>query len=384
MTSFGRGILSDWFLNEELTFLNHGAFGAVPRRVFRAQEKWRREIEAQPVMFLNQVLDPELKKLAERLSNFVGAPPGELVFTCNTTEAISSVAHSIIRSPNDEVLLTDQTHEGVANIFRYLCGRVGAQVKRVALPWPVRSETEIIDAFEPHLTGGVRLVVLDHVTSKQSVVMPLKALVQACQRADCSVIVDGAHAPGMLDLEVSEIGADWYVGNCHKWLLAPKGAAFLVAKDDSSQGIHPATISTSYGKGFWSEFAWTGTRDPSAWLSIGDALDFWSQVGGKVGRDYMCNLADWAGEQLASDWRTERGAISDMTGAMAAVRLPDNSVLEAAGPDTLHDWLLRVHKIEVPIFFHGGSLWLRISTHLYNDESDVSRLSQALLQYDGR
>ena len=120
MASFGRGILQDWFLNEELTFLNHGAFGAVPKRVFWAQEKWRRELEAQPVMFLNQVLDPELKKLAERLSNFVGASPGQLVFTCNTTEAISGVAHSIIRSPDDEVLLTDQTHEGVANIFLHL------------------------------------------------------------------------------------------------------------------------------------------------------------------------------------------------------------------------------------------------------------------------
>jgi len=384
MASFGRGILQDWFLNEELTFLNHGAFGAVPRRVFWAQEKWRRELEAQPVMFLNQVLDPELKKLAERLSNFVGASPGQLVFTCNTTEAISGVAHSIIRSPDDEVLLTDQTHEGVANIFLHLCGRVGARVNRVALPWPVRSATEILDAFEPYLTGSTRLVVLDHVSSKQSVVMPLKALVRACQRVGSSVIVDGAHAPGMLDLEVSEIGADWYVGNCHKWLLAPKGAAFLVAAADKSRATHPATISTSYGRGFWNEFSWTGTRDPSAWLSIGDALDFWSQVGGKAGRDYMCSLADWAGEQLASDWHTERGAVSDMTGAMVAVRLPENSVLEAAGPETLHDWLLRVHKIEVPIFIHGGSLWLRISTHLYNDESDVFRLSQALLQYDGR
>ncbi len=383
MASFGRGILQDWFLSDQLAFLNHGAFGAVPRRVFAAQEKWRRELETQPVMFLNQVLDQELRKVAGRLCKFVGAKPSQLVLTCNTTEAISGVAHSIIQSPSDEVLLTDQTHEGVANIFSHLCGRVGAPVSRVTLPWPVGSSAEIINAFEPYLTRNVRIVVLDHVSSKQSVVMPLKALVRACRRHGILVIVDGAHAPGMLDLEVSTIGADWYIGNCHKWLLAPKGAAFIVAKPDKCRVTHPAVISSSFGRGFWSRFAWTGTRDPSAWLSIGTALDFWSGVGEKAGREYMCGLADWAGEQLVSDWRTERGATSDMTGAMTTVRLPQNPTLKAAGPEMLHDWLLRVHKIEVPIFVLGDSLWLRISTHLYNDESDVLRLSRALLKYDG-
>ena len=381
MASFGREILQDWFFNENLTFLNHGAFGAVPRQVFAAQEKWRRELEAQPVQFLNQILDPELRKVAERLSNFVGASPEQLVLTCNTTEAISGVAHSMIRSSDDGVLITNQTHEGVANIFSHLCGRVGAQTKRLILPWPVASDSEIIEAFEPHLKQNIRIVVLDHVSSKESVVMPLKALVRACHRRGILVIVDGAHAPGMLDLKVSEIGADWYVGNCHKWLLAPKGAAFLAVGSGKTEVTHPAVISTSFGRGFWSEFAWTGTRDPSAWLSIGAALDFWAAVGEKKGRDYMCNLADWAGDQLASDWRTERGAVSGMTGAMATVRLPNNSALKGAKPDTLHDWLLSVHKIEVPIFFIEGSLWLRISTHLYNDESDVLRLSRALLEY---
>ncbi|MEE2694526.1 MAG: aminotransferase class V-fold PLP-dependent enzyme [Pseudomonadota bacterium] len=384
MAAFGRGILRHWFLNEQFTFLDHGAFGAVPREIFEAQEKWRRELETQPVAFLNQTLDPRLRNVAKRLCKFVGAPPGQLVLAGNTSEAISGVAHSIIQYPDDQVLLTDQTHDGVANIFSHLCARAGAQVKRVKLPWPVRSATQILDAFEPHLTGSIRLVVLDHVSSKQSVVMPLKVLVSACQRRGILVIVDGAHGPGMLDLDVSKIGADWYVGSCHKWLLAPKGAAFLVAGSDKYRVTHPAVISTSFRRGFWSRFAWTGTRDPSAWLSIGDTLDFWSRVGRKAGRDYMCSLADWAGEQLASDWRTERGAISEMTGAMTTVRLPQKSAFQGAGPEALHDWLLRTHKIEVPVFLLGGALWVRISTHLYNDESDVLRLSRAVLRCDDR
>ena len=252
MSSFGRELLPEWFLDNELTFLNHGAYGAVPRQVFAAQEQWRQKLERQPVEFMDETLGPELKKVGDQLSGHIGASSGHLVFACNTSEAISGIAHSLTWAPGDEVLVTDQVHSGVFNIFSHLCGQSGADLRTVALPWPVSSERQIIDAVKPHLNERVRLAVFDHVSSKHSIVMPLKTLVNMCHAAGIDVLVDGAHAPGMLDLQTSEIGADWYIGNCHKWLLAPRGSAFLVTLPEKQMVTHPAVIFDNF---------WTGLLD---------------------------------------------------------------------------------------------------------------------------
>jgi isopenicillin-N epimerase len=381
MGSFGRQILPEWFFGTELTFLNHGAYGAVPRLVFAAQEHWRQKLERQPVEFIDEVLSSELTIAGDQLSRHIGASSGHLAFACNTSEAISGVAHSLTWAPGDEVLVTDHTHSGVFNIFSYLCSRAGAKLRKVVLPWPVNSVCQIIDAIKPYLSERVRLAVFDHVSSRHSVVMPLKRLVSMCHARGISVLVDGAHAPGMLKLQTSEIGADWYVGNCHKWLLAPRGSAFLVTQPEKQLMTHPAVISTTFGQSFWSEFAWTGTRDPSSWLSVPAALEFWRGLGVREGRRYMCSLADWAGDQLVSDWGTERGAAGNLTGAMITVRAPEKQSSKSLTPKVLHDWLLREHNIEVPVYSFDDSLWLRISVHVYNNEADIMQLSQALRQY---
>jgi len=381
MSSFGSEILSEWFFDKELTFLNHAAYGAVPRQVFAAQERWRQKLERQPVEFMDDVLASELKKVGDQLSRHIGASAGQLAFACNTSEAITGIARSLKWAPGDEVIVTDQIHSGVFNIFSHLCGRAGANLKTAVLPWPVSSVSQVIDAVKPYLNERVRLAVFDHVSSKRSVVMPVKTLVNMCHAQGIAVLVDGAQAPGMLDLRTSEIGADWYIGNCHKWLLAPRGSAFLVTLPDKQMVTHPAVISTTLGQGFWSEFAWTGTRDPSSWLSVSAALEFWRGLGVKEGRRYMCSLADWAGDQLVSDWGTERGAGSNLTGAMITVRAPQNKPLKSRDANILHGWLLREHNIEIPVFSFDDALWLRISVHLYNNEADIMELSRALRQY---
>lgn len=378
MVEFGRKILSEWYLDRSVTFLNHAAYGAVPKEVFAAQDGWRKKLERQPVEFINSTLGWELKAVGRRLSHHIGASPGQLVFACNVSEAVSSIARSINWVAGDEILITDQTQLGISNIFSYLCARTGATLRNVVLPYPVHSESQIVDSVKPFLTERLRLAVFDHVSSKHSVVMPIRALVDICRDRGISVLVDGAHGPGMLQLEISELGADWYVGNCHKWLLAPKGSAFLVVSPDKQPGVHPATISTTYGQGFWDEFSWTGTRDPSPWLSISAALDFWVTLGVEEGRNYIVSLADWAGEQLASDWKTERGASSELTGAIVTVRVPQNRSGSKQTASALHDFLLAEHQIEVPIFNLNDALWVRISAHVYNEETDIMRLSRAL------
>ena len=201
---FGRKIFSEWYFDASLTFLNHAAYGAVPKEVFAVQDEWRKQIERQPVEFMDLVLGRELKTASIRLSHHVGASPGELVFASNVSEAVNAVARSINWMAGDEILITDQTHLGISNIFSYLCSRTGATLRKVALPYPVNSDLQIIDSVKPFLTKRVRLAVFDHVSSKHSVIMPVKALTKICHERGILVLVDGAHAPGMLVVWLSQ------------------------------------------------------------------------------------------------------------------------------------------------------------------------------------
>lgn len=376
--AFGRALLNEWLIEKNLTFLNHGSFGAVPRAVLAAQTDWRVQLERQPVHFFNEILGPELRAAADRLTHFVGAPPGSLVFVANSTEGINAVSHSLSLVPGDEVLVTDQAYKGTINALRYDCERAGAKLKIVHLPWPTIDEKQVLDTVDGALSDRVRLVALDHISSQNAVMMPVKKLVEICRARAIPVLVDGAHAPGMIALDIADVGATWYVGNGHKWLCAPKGCALLSVSGDNRPALHPAVISTAYGEGFWEEFGWTGTRDPTSWLSVTAAIDFWQELGVHAARAYMSDLANWAGDELAARWGTERGASSELTAAMVAVRVPGNRSADQDTAYRLHEHLLREHQIEVLVFPIDDALWVRISTQVYNCEADVAHLASAL------
>ena len=238
----------------------------------------------------------------------------------------------------DEVVLADHAYPAVMNAARHLASGAGAKVRLARVPFAPQSPAEVTAAFEAALTPRTRLAVVDHVTSPTGLIFPVKEIVRLSRRRGIKVLVDGAHAPGMLDLDIPALGADWYTGNLHKWLCAPKGSAFLWASKAGQRGLHPAVISNNYGKGFLEEFDWCGTKDPSPWLSVTAALDFHKRLGGAKLRRRNRALALAMGTRLARAWGAELAPAS-MLGSMAALALPLKG--RELGGGRLHDALRR-------------------------------------------
>jgi isopenicillin-N epimerase len=365
----------EWLLGPDVAFLNHGSFGATPRAVLAEQERWRAAMERHPTHFMSEELPPALRAAVARLAGFVGARAEDLVFVENATAGCNTVLRSLSFAPGDEILVTDHGYAAVRKAAEYAAARAGARVVEAAVPFPIEDAAQVVAAVAARVGPRTRLAIFDHITSPTAIIFPLRELIELCRAAGVAVLIDGAHAPGMLSLDVPSFGADWYTGNCHKWLMAPKGSAFLWAAPDRQAETHPLVISHGYGQGFAAEFAWVGTRDPSAWLSVPAAIDFHARLGGARLRERNTALAREEATLLAHAWQTERGAPDALTGSMAAVRLP---LRDPATPERaleLRRALFDDHRIEVPVTAFAGALWARISAHAYNRPEDYARLA---------
>ena len=377
MTEYGRALRRLWGLEEGMVFLNHGAYGATPRELFERQNEWRLRMEAQPPRFFMNELPGLVREAAAALAEFAGAIPERTVLLENTTSGINAVLRSLRFTPGDRIVTTDHVYGAVRNTLRFVAGRSGAEVVEVPVPMPLRAAFEVTDAIEPALDERTRLVVVDHVASPSALVFPIADIVRRCRARGVPVLVDGAHAPGLVDLDVGGIGADWYVGNVHKWLCAPKGAAFLTAGEGAAE-IHPTTISHAFGQGFAPEFGKIGTRDPSPWLCIPDAIALHRRLGGRALRERNAALARSAGSALAAALDSELGGPTSSFGAMVTVRLPCalDATWENAG--RIRDRLWQDHRVEVLVGAVGGCLWLRLSVFAYNEKADFEGLPEAV------
>jgi isopenicillin-N epimerase len=365
----------EWLLDPEVAFLNHGSFGATPRAVLAEQDRWRARMERRPTHFMDRELPPALRAAAARLAAFVGARAEDLVFVENATAGCNTVLRSLSFAPGDEILVTDHGYPAVRKAAEYVAARAGACVVEAAVPFPLADAAQVVAAVSSRLGPRTRLAIFDHITSPTAVIFPVRELTALCRAAGVPVLIDGAHAPGMLSLDVPSLGADWYAGNCHKWLMAPKGSAFLWTAPERQADTHPLVISHGFGQGFTAEFDWVGTRDPSAWLSIPAAIDFHERLGGARLRERNAALAREQAMMLARAWQTERGAADALTGSMAAVRLPLHEPATAERALELRRNLFDDHRIEVPVTAFAGALWARISAHAYNRPEDYARLA---------
>jgi isopenicillin-N epimerase len=365
----------EWLLDPEVAFLNHGSFGATPRAVLAEQERWRARMERRPTHFMDRELPPALRAAASRLAAFVDARAEDLVFVENATAGCNAVLRSLSFAPSDEILVTDHGYPAVRKAAEYVAGRVGACVVEAAVPFPLADAAQVVAAVSSRLGPRTRLAIFDHITSPTAIIFPASELTALCRAAGVPVLIDGAHAPGMLSLDVPSIGADWYTGNCHKWLMAPKGSAFLWTAPERQADTHPLVISHGFGQGFTAEFDWIGTRDPTAWLSVPVAIDFHEGLGGARLRERNAVLAREQAMMLARTWATERGAPDALTASMAAVRLPPHEPATAERALELRRKLFDDHRIEVPVTAFAGALWTRISAHAYNRPADYARLA---------
>ncbi len=383
---FGVALRPLWGLDPQVIFLNHGSFGATPKVVLQAQNHWRERLEAQPVRFMEEVLPQALRAAAAELANWVGAKPENLVFVENATSGINAVLRSLDFQGGDEIAFTNHTYPAVRQTIQWVSQRTGSLAVEAQIPFPIAGPEEILTAFEAILTPKTRLAVVDHISSPTALIYPLPELISLCHERGIPVLVDGAHAPGVLPLQLEALGADWYVGNAHKWLFAPKGCAFLWVAPHHQAHTHPTVISHGFGQGFTAEFDWVGTRDPSAWLAISAALEFIRGLGVDSIRCHNHTLLLQARQLLLERLGGIPPAPETLLGFMATLPLP--APWQEWQPDLplpvrarqLHDALWQTYRIEVPIIPFGGQLWLRISAQVYNHLAEYEQLARALEQ----
>jgi isopenicillin-N epimerase len=386
-----------WALDPQITLLNHGAFGACPRAVLELQQRLRAEMEREPVGFFLRRVQPLLDESRRTLAALVGADPADLVFVRNATTGINSVLRSLEFQPGDELLVTDHGYNACRNAVRYVAQRSGARVVVASLPLSVESPRQVVDAVIARVTGRTRLAVIDHVTSPTAVVFPIQELVRQLHERNVDTLVDGAHAPGMIPLDLGRIGAAYYAGNCHKWLCAPKGAGFLHVRPDRQREIQPAVISHGFNTPrpgytrFQDAFDWPGTDDPTPWLCVGEAIRFLESLtgGGMEGLMQRNHQLVLEGRRtLCEALDLSPTCPEEMIGSIAAFCLPDDTdaaaALDASTAITpTHRWqlaLLDRFGIQVPVYHWPAAprKLLRISAQAYNSPAQYEQLAAAL------
>lgn len=384
-----------WLLDPEIIFLNHGAFGACPRRVLEFQSEWRARLERQPMQFLVRELETHLDSAREALARFVGAETDDLVFVPNATAGVNTVLRSLVFQPGDELLVTDHEYNASRNALNFVAERSGARVVVAKMPFPLRHAEEIVATVLECVTPRTRLALLDHVTSQTGIILPVERLIGELNQRGVDTLVDGAHAPGMIPLNLTQLGAAYYTGNCHKWLCAPKGAALLHVRRDKQKLIRPLTIShgansarTDHSR-FLLEFGWQGTGDPSACLSVPEAIRFigsllpggWPEV---MARNRALALA--ARTILCAGLGISEPCPEEFIGSLAAVPIPDAAKDALPGLPfneyPLQDVLRTKHQIEVPVIAWPAppKRLLRVSAQLYNSLPQYELLARTLVR----
>jgi isopenicillin-N epimerase len=383
---FGHGLLPNWRLEPEVLYLNHGGYGAPALTVSRAADEWRQRTEANPTRFFEETLGPEIRRNADLLGAYLKAKGQDLVFVDNVTAGVNAVLRSLVLIPGDEIVATSHLYQSSRRTLEFVCERAGARLVLADLPYPVRSQGEIVAGVMGALSPRTRLVMLDHVTANTALHLPVETLAQRCSERGVPVMVDGTHGPGNVAVNLEELGAAgvrWYVGSGHHWLGAAFGCAFLWVHPDRQGLVRPTAISTRFGEGFTEAFDWPGAKDFGAWLSMAEALRLQETYGAARIRRYTHGLAADAAELLRERWRTPQGAPPAMFTAMASVALPTQSPATESAALLLRRQLRDEHRIEVTVTPFAGRLWVRLSAYLYNEIGDYERLADAVAAVSG-
>lgn len=373
-----------FLLDPKTTYLNHGSYGACPRPVFAAYRRWQRRLEVQPEAFMEPAaLSRRFMKVRHDLAAEIGANPEDIVNVMNATAGLNVIARSLPLEPGDEILTTDHEYAALEKTWTFVAARTGAVIRQVTVPLPLTSEAAFTDAVLSEITQRTRVLFLSHVTSPTALVLPVARVIARARTLGILTVIDGAHAPGLVPLNLEALGADFYVGNCHKWLLSPKGAGFLHARRECQQLLEPAVISHGWTataetpgpfgqSAFVDRFQWQGTQDPAAWLSVPSALQFrqdhdWATVVQRCARlvretaSHMSQMTGLA-PLSSSDFSTRQ---------MVSIPIPD------VDPAALRS-ALKKRGIEIPVFRWGGRCLIRLSVQGYNDSADMKKLIDAL------
>jgi len=373
--------------------LNHGSFGACPEVVLERQRELRRQMEARPVQFLMRQMPELLDAARGRVAETIGAEPQDLVFVSNATAGVNAVLRSLRFRGDDEILVTNHGYNACTNVARYVAECCGARVVVAEIPVPVESPEQVVDTVMSRVTARTRIALLDHISSPSAFVFPIERLVREMQQRGIETLIDGAHAPGMIALDLRRIGATYYTGNCHKWLCAPRGAGFLYVRRDRQEAIVPPVISHGYNRPrpgysrFQDLFDWPGTTDPTPWLCVAAAIEFLEGLlpGGLAALTARNHLYALAAQALLVRELSARPLCPPaMLGSMAAVELAADPDPPAGFVDQhrLNQELFEKFCIEVPVYFFPAAprVVLRVSAQAYNEPGHYQRLVAAVRQ----
>lgn len=376
-TPEGRAALGLFQLSSDLIHLNHGSYGAVPKAVRDEQDRWRALIESDATGFFKYQLPGELRRLAGIAAQRFGGKPGDWVFCENATAAVNSVLSSFGLRDGDEIVTTSHAYGAVMKAMRIWAARFGARVVVADIPIIVEREEQIAQAIAQSFSKRTKLLVVDHITSATAMIFPVAQIVQAAHARGIAVLVDGAHVPGHLPLDVEAIGADWYTGNAHKWLFAPKGCGLLWTVPERQAQTLPAVLSHGAPDGYTQAFDWIGTRDMTSWLSFEAAARFHDSLGGESLMARNRDLALNASRMLADELGMVVTAPASMRGAMACLtQRPSPIGNESAASFIMH--LRECCGAILPAYILEDAFCIRISAQIYNAMPDYEALSRAI------
>jgi isopenicillin-N epimerase len=379
-------MLKDQFLlDQQVIFLNHGSFGACPRPVFNVYQAWQHKLETQPVQFLGVELDNLLRKSRQVLGEYVHTLPENLVYIPNATYGVNLIARSIHLAQGDEVLTTNHEYGACNFAWDFICRKTSAVYHQQPIGLPVISSDEIVEQFWQGVTPRTRVIFLSHITSPTSLTMPVEQICRRARAAGILTLIDGAHAPGQIPLDLSTLQADFYTGNCHKWMLSPKGAGFLYASPEVQQLVEPLVVSWGYQNRitnprespFIDLLQWSGTHDPAAALSVPAAIEF-------------MNANRWVDVQLSCHNLLKNGLerMSELTGLTPLYPLESNLYHQMGTIPIplvrdlaeLKRCLYADYRIEIPVIDWNGHHYLRLSVQGYNSAQDVDALINAMAE----
>jgi len=379
LPGFGRAIRSSWGIDWQRLTVNHGSYGATPLPVLAAQDDWRARMEAQPTIFMQTVLPSALRDAAQTLAAFLGAQSQDLAFIDNATTGANAVLNSLDWQAGDEIVLTSHGYNAVKQTVLHLGRRFGVTIVEADIPFPQPDDAIIVANIARAVGPRTKLVIVDHITSPSALILPVAAIIAAVRERGVPVLVDGAHGPALLPIDLTALDADWYTGNCHKWLMAPKGSAFLWVNPRRSEVLHPTVISHGYDQGFIAEFDWTGTRDPSAYLSVPAAIDFHRAHGGPELMARNARLGWDAADYLAGRFGTTLAAAPHQQAAMVLVGLPITGAVDKDRMLALRERIMAL-GCDAAVNALANQGWLRISAAAYNDMDDFEQLGDLLLR----
>src|SRR5215813_10523190 len=375
---FGHSMRDYWMLDPEITYLNHGTVGAPPKRVLEVQQRLRDEIERQPSRFLLREISPKgvgiwkrestrLRDAANTVAEFLGARGDDLVFVDNTTSAVNAVLRSFDFQEGDEVLTPELNYGAILHCAQYATRVHGASVRVVEFPKSVHHPGQIVDAIDGAITSKTRIAIVDHITSGTALIMPVAEIAERCRRRGVAVLVDGAHAPGAIPVDIPSLGVDWYTGNLHKWAWSPRSSGVLWTSAAWQPSLRPTVVSWGLDQGMTQEFDWPGTRDPTPHLAAPAGIAFMRELGIERVQRYNHELAWNAGRELSRRLGVKLLAPEEMIGTMITLALPPRFGSTAADAAALRDMLLFDHQIEVHVGVWNNQVCVRVSAQIYNE-----------------